>query len=79
MLDVDKTECGVYVGFVFRCDREIPPMELIFGEVLEVIFEFLEAEPRLSAKGVVGMDVGLVWVCRGRRGCRHEDEERVRG
>ena len=45
--DVDKTECSIYVGFIFRCDREIPPMELIFGEVSEVVFEFLEAEPRV--------------------------------
>ena len=75
--DVDKTEYSVYIGFVFRNDREISPMEFIFREVSEVVFEFLEAEPRLTVKGVVGMDVRLVWVCRGRRGYKHEDEGRV--
>ena len=38
-------------------------MEFIFRKVLKVVFELLEAEPRLMVKGVVSMDVGLVWVC----------------
>ena len=50
-------------------------MEFIFREVLKVVFELLEAEPRLMAKSMISMDVRLVQVHRERRGCRHEDEE----
>ena len=54
-------------------------MEFVFGEVSEIVLELLEMEPRLMVKGVVGMNVGLVWICWGGRGGRHEDGERVRG
>ena len=49
-------------------------MEFVFREVSEVVFEFLKTEPRLTVKGMISMDVGLVWVCWGRRGSRHEGE-----
>ena len=54
-------------------------MEFVFGKVLEVVLEFLKTEPRLMVEGVIGMDIRLVWICRGGGGRRHEDEERVRG
>ena len=79
MSNVDKAESSVYIGFIFRCDREITPMEFVFREVLEVVLEFLKTEPRLMVKGVIGVDIRLVWVCWGGGGHGHEDEGRVRG
>ena len=73
-MNVDKAECGIDVGFVFRGDGEISPMEFVFRKVSKVILELLEAEPRFTGKSMISVDVGLVWVHRGRRGCRHEDE-----
>ena len=64
--NVDEVEHSIQVRLIFMDYGEVSPIELCIGEVLEVIFEFLEVKPGFLIGNVVGVNIGFMGIHWGR-------------
>ena len=65
--NVDKVKDTIQIGFVCMGYREILSIKLCIRNVLQVILEFLQVEPRLVVEGVISVNIWLVGICWRRR------------